>query len=248
MDYRYELVCTTSFPTPGVARYRLRSEKFGVSFLLSRDLRGKTAVDIGANWGIYSYWMHGHVGVEGHVIAFEPQPELAAHLRDLRDCFHLYRLELAERGLSSKDGELTLRRPKTHWVGACFEALGRDRGDLDLITANVTTLDGYFENHSARPISFIKCDVEGHEYHVFRGGHRVLMEDRPDLVFECHAAENPQCKVFSYLMSLDYEGYCFFHGGFAPVTDYGSLRPRRHKKALRDFVFVPKESKLALNA
>ena len=57
-------------------RYRLRSEKFGVSFLLSRDLTGKTAVDIGANWGIYSYWMHGLVGAEGHVIAFEPQPEL----------------------------------------------------------------------------------------------------------------------------------------------------------------------------
>lgn len=39
-------------------RYRLRSEKAAVAFLMSRQLAGKTVVDIGANIGIYSYWMH----------------------------------------------------------------------------------------------------------------------------------------------------------------------------------------------
>jgi FkbM family methyltransferase len=226
-------------------RYRLRSEKFGVSFLLSRDLAGKTAVDIGANFGIYSYWMHGRVGAEGHVIAFEPQPELADHLRDLRDCFRLDRLEIAAMGLSSNEGALTLRRPKSHWGGASFEEPGQTSGDVDLITANVTTLDAYFDRHRARPIRFIKCDVEGHEYHVFRGGERILGEDRPDLLFECHDGRSSQCKVFSYLADLDYEGYCFSGGGFAPVADYASLRPRMHPKALVDFVFVPRERSLA---
>jgi FkbM family methyltransferase len=222
-------------------RYRLRAEKFGVAFLLSRDLAGKTAVDIGAHWGVYSYWMHRLVGAQGHVIAFEPQPELAAHLRDLRDCFRLRRLEIAEMGVSSEIGERTLRRPKTHWGGAGFEGKGEDGRDLDLIRTRVTTLDDYFENHPACPIRFIKCDVEGHEHPVFRGSRRVLTEDRPDLLFECLDGGNPRCEVFSYLTSLEYAGYCFFDGGLAPVADYASLLPGMHRRARVDFVFLPRE-------
>ncbi len=222
-------------------RYRLISEKFGISFLLSRDLTGKTAVDIGSNLGIYSYWIHAQVGKKGTVVAFEPQQELATYLKDLRDYFSLHRLQIAEMGLSSENGERVLQRPRTHWGGASFEDIGELHNDLDMITSRVTTLDDYFADHPARPISFIKCDVEGHEYHVFQGGRRVLLEDRPDLLFECHDAKNPKCRVFSYLTSLDYMGYCFYRGGFAPVSDYGSLRSSMHKKAMCDFVFVPKE-------
>jgi FkbM family methyltransferase len=222
-------------------RYRLKSEKFGVSFLRSRDLKGRTAVDIGANLGIYSYWMCRCVGEEGHVIGFEPQPELAAHLKNLRETFRLHRLEIAEVGLSSRESELTLRRPKAHWGGASFEAQWTDASTYDLLPVKVTTLDAYLENHAARPIAFVKCDVEGHEYHVFRGGQNILAKDRPDLLFECHHAEDPDCDVFSYLNVLDYEGYCFFRGGRAPVAEYRSLRSRIHRSALVDFVFAPKE-------
>jgi FkbM family methyltransferase len=222
-------------------RYRLRTEKFAMSFLLARDLRGKTALDIGANQGIYSYWMSRCVGPEGRVIAFEPQPELAAHLRDLRDSFRLRNLEIAEAGLSSRDAELTLRRPKAQWGGASLESYADDARAFDFIPVKVTTIDGYFANHPARPIAFIKCDAENHEHHVFRGGHRILTEDRPDLLFECHGASDPRCEAFAELRTLGYEGYCFFGGGLAPVADYASLRPRMHPKALVDFVFLPAE-------
>ncbi len=36
-------------------RFRLYADTYGTSFLLSRELEGKTAVDIGANRGVYSY-------------------------------------------------------------------------------------------------------------------------------------------------------------------------------------------------
>ena len=176
------------------------------------------------------------------MIAFEPQPELVEHLRSLRERFRLRRLEIVNMGLSSQTGELTLRRPRTHWGGASFEPQYEARRDTESIRSSVTTLDYFFEDHPHRPVRFIKCDVECHEYHVFRGGRQVLLEDRPELLFECHDGSNPDCAVFSYLKDLDYEGYCFFEKGLAPVSDYASLRPRMHKKALVDFVFLPKES------
>ena len=229
-------------------RYRLRSEKFGISYLLSRDLRGKTAIDIGANRGIYSYWMCRCVRDHGHVIAFEPQPELVEQLDDLRHVFGLRNLEIAGVGLSSRETSMTLRRPKDHWGGASLEPRVDDSVAYDRVPVKVTTLDAYSADHPRRPFAFIKCDVEGHEHDVFRGARAILLEDRPDLLFECFQATEPQCEVFSLLQSLDYEGYCFFENGFAPISEYRALRPRLHKKAMTDFVFVPKERPLLRSA
>lgn len=226
-------------------RYRLRTERFPLSFLLSRDLEGTTAIDIGANRGIYSYWLHRRVGSTGRVIAFEPQPELQTHLAELRDSFGLTRLEIAGVGLSSECGELTLRRRRSHWGGASFDLHREERDDLEAIPVEVTTLDAYLQRRAIdAPVRFIKCDIEGHELPALRGSARTLAEDRPDVLFECHDAANPDCTVFSFLRSLDYEGFCFVGNGLAPVSEYAALRSRIHRKALADFVFLPRERAL----
>lgn len=219
-------------------RYRLRSEKAAVQFLMSRELSGKTMVDIGANIGIYCYWMHKKVGRDGAVIAFEPQAVLSTQLLALRRHFKLQRLEIVNLGLSSASGIRELRRPRAHWGGASLEPLN---GDTDILQVRVTTLDEYLDRHPARPVSFIKCDVEGHEHHVFQGAKSVLTEDRPDLLFECFDVGSRDCKVLSLLNSLDYAGFCFYRGGLAPISEYRSIRHLMHKRARVDFAFVPLE-------
>jgi FkbM family methyltransferase len=227
-------------------RYRLKDEEFGLSFLRSHNFENQTIVDIGANQGIFSYWMHLLVGSAGRVVAFEPQADMVRCLYDLKAAFGLNQLEIAPCGLSSQPGELVLRCPKGHSGGASFEWYSNRTEGIDTVTAEVTTLDRYFANHSARPIRFIKCDVEGHELQVFQGGQRLLTEDRPELLFECSHPGVPECPVFTYLQSLGYEGYCFLRRGFAPVSDYRSLRSQLPRFAKRDFVFVPREKHQAL--
>ena len=61
-----------------------------------------------------------------------------------------------------------------------------------------------------KPISFIKCDVEGHEADVFYGAKKTLIEYMPDLLFECHRSEAEKGDLFNYLVDLGYTGY-FFH-------------------------------------
>jgi len=220
-------------------RYRLRSEKLGISFLLSRDLSGKTVVDIGANRGIYSYWMHKKVGSKGRVIAFEPQQELFDWLHQLKIEFGLHRLEIVNAGLSSTSGSQDLFRPQNHWGGASLQP--SEQKDVDTLLIKITRLDDYFHNHSDRPIGFIKCDVEGHEYEVFLGGEQVLLQDRPDLLFECYQEKDTECRTFKYLESLDYEGFCFSRQGLVPCSKYQTIRGSLHKHALSDFVFLPRE-------
>jgi precorrin-6B methylase 2 len=57
-------------------RYRYRTERLQIKTMMGLDLRGAMALDIGANKGIYCFWMIRAVGPSGNVIAFEPQLEM----------------------------------------------------------------------------------------------------------------------------------------------------------------------------
>jgi ubiquinone/menaquinone biosynthesis C-methylase UbiE len=49
-------------------RYRFRTEKLQIATMMRLKLRGATVLDIGANKGIYSFWLARAVGKSGRVI------------------------------------------------------------------------------------------------------------------------------------------------------------------------------------
>ena len=67
-------------------------------------------MDIGANRGIYTYWMSKKVGDRGRVISFEPQPELGDFLQDLKKSFKLNNVEIQNKGLSDEEGKFDIFR------------------------------------------------------------------------------------------------------------------------------------------
>lgn len=225
-------------------RYRLRTEKDEVKFLLSRRLAGQVVLDIGANRGVYSYWAHKKVGAQGQVYAFEPQPELNTYLHQLKQAFRLDRLQIVHTALSDTAGERSLLRPREQWGGASFELNDNAPSDVDTLQVPVTTLDTYFVNQQRRPIRFIKCDVEGHELEVFRGGENLLREDHPELLFECHDRYVEDGAIFEFLGNLNYDGFFFAHGQLQPVSEYTRIRPTLPNTFL-NFVFLPQRKAAA---
>jgi len=217
-------------------RYRLNTERDEVCFLLAQDLRGKTVVDIGANTGIYSYWMHKKVGPSGHVIGFEPQSEMIEHLHKVRDAFKMKNLEIAPTGLSSTIGTVTLNREMNHLGGASisFDLPNAD----DSITIPITTLDDYFANHRAGAISFIKCDVEGHEDEVISGGMKILDRDHPTLLIECHNGVVDQSPIFENLYQIGYTASFFYKRSLRPIAELDGIRSKIEKPFL-NYVFLP---------
>src|SRR5919198_1164815 len=140
---------------------------------------GDVALDVGARWGTYTALLAKHVGPAGLVHAFEPNRQHARALRTIGQAsrnvqVHSFALsdeagaaELHIPVLSGRrsDGRASLARPAgTHWT------VGIERRRLD---------DLRFER-----IDFIKCDVEGHELRVLRGGEATLRRLRPLLLVE----------------------------------------------------------------
>jgi FkbM family methyltransferase len=202
----------------------------------SFDLRGATVVDVGANRGIYSYWMHRAARPNGHVIAFEPQPELVTYLQDLKASFALDRLSIVAAGLSSRPGTAQLVRPKTHWGGASLDLDPRE--DTDLIEIEIQTLDDYFESSDVRPVRFIKADIQDHEYECFVGGERLLREDRPALLFE--SEDTKIARIVPFLESLDYRVSFLTDEGRVPFERLAGLRETIQAPYL-NYVAVPAE-------
>ena len=196
---------------------------------------GQSVIDIGANKGAYTYWLQKAVGPLGHVFAFEPQPELADLLRAQERSFGWTNTQIINAALSTSQGRMELFQPAEHPLGgATLEK--HDEADGTRIEVRVERLDDYLDHwQKARPISFIKCDVEGHELNVFRGGERLLTKDRPILMFECHLPQSDE--LFEYLQSLGYfGGYAFINRRAVPFENFrweGEL-----KNYLGNFAFV----------
>ena len=213
-------------------RYRLRTERGSIGFLLQQRLSGAVVLDVGANLGIYSYWMHKAVGAGGTVIAFEPQPELARHLVDLKHAFTLTNLEIVNKGLSSTAGRAQLYRPEP---GSGAGSLHVKPAAWRCVDIELVTLDTWYD--SPRPVRFIKCDVEGHEYEVLLGGRRILERDRPTLLLEIHHAEAKKGDIAGSLADLGYQGF-FFHGAErVSFAQFARFPYRKSSESHRNYVF-----------
>jgi FkbM family methyltransferase len=144
---------------------------------VSRFLRpGMTAIDIGANFGIYSLTMARRTGPDGRVFAYEPGTEARAHLQHSRDLNGLAGLEIGEAALSDRVGEGCLS-----FASAEYRALTAE-GDGDGV--QVTTLDHERTVHRWTAIDFIKIDAEGEEERILAGGRGCLSDFSPLVMFE----------------------------------------------------------------
>ena len=232
-------------------RYRFKSERPSIEFLMHRDLSGATILDIGANFGVYSYYMSKAAGPDGRLLAFEPQPELGVHLDAVKETYHLNNLTIVKQGLSSSSRILKMRRSAPGSGGASFHY--ESAKNLEELDVPVTTIDEYFSAKGNSPISFIKCDVEEHELEVFRGGEQTLLKYMPTLLFECHDTEATGGELFSYLTSLGYDGFFFFvtpadhqsllrnnKGKYLHYSKFGDYPYPRESVQHRNYIFMKK--------
>ncbi|HTH49927.1 MAG TPA: FkbM family methyltransferase [Candidatus Limnocylindria bacterium] len=210
---------------------RRRSEHAEITALLGLIQHGDTVLDLGAHKGSYLYWLRQAAGAEGRVLAFEPQPALAGYLRQVVQAMRWENVSIENQGVSERPGSLTLHVPGPAGSispGATFEPGIVAEANGQTAEVGVTTLDELFPAGSPPP-SFIKCDVEGHELAVFRGGERLLRTAGPALLFECearHLGSRPMSEVWDTLAGWGYTGEFFAPEGLRPVAEF---RPDLHQ-------------------
>jgi FkbM family methyltransferase len=138
---------------------------------------GMTAIDIGANLGVYSLPMARLVGPGGRVFAYEPGSEARALLERSREVNDLDNLEIIPAALSDSEREGHLGFAETSEV----RALGADGAGEPV---HITSLDIEGAARGWPSPDFIKIDAEGEEERIIAGGRRFFSIHSPLVMFE----------------------------------------------------------------
>tara|TARA_B110000438_G_scaffold87644_1_gene87127 strand:+ start:836 stop:1582 length:747 start_codon:yes stop_codon:yes gene_type:complete len=203
-------------------RYRLRTEKPEINFLLRHLRSGQVVLDIGAHKGAYTYWMSNRVGKSGHVYAFEPQPSLNQYLSGIAKRSKHQNIHIETMALSSKESETVMNIPGGKPSPSASLKVSGSNNDAQ-INVHTTTLDNFTLLRKLKSIDLIKCDVEGHELDILLGGKSVLERYKPVILLECEARHNgPEnvTAVFDFFTNLNYEGYFYDGSSFKKLDNF----------------------------
>ena len=159
--------------------------------LLLRE--GDTAIDVGANHGMWSLAFSKAVGSTGQVFAFEPVPFTFGTLEALVDRLGLENVETTMAGCSDEAGVFSMVIPE-QGAGASDDLqahLAEREGDspepaVHSVDCEVIRLDDALGDLES--VEMVKMDIEGAELKALRGARGIIERHLPVVVCEVNEA------------------------------------------------------------
>lgn len=212
-------------------RKRWKAQKRGETelSLLPLLVKGGVAVDVGANKGVYTYFLS---RLCHQVVAYEANPDLVTQLRR----YKLKGLDIRAKALSGETGETSFYIPLSSSGKRQnnIASLDAPNGKFDEIKVRRVRLD----DEGLSNISFIKIDVEGHELAVLRGAEKTILRDKPALLVEINGGpetDNAQ-EVFTLLARWNYIPLQHFKG---QLFHYSMLPAEHRRPRDRNYICLP---------
>lgn len=173
---------------------------------------GWLCIDAGANQGDFTYLMARMVGIEGAVLAFEPDREVFKQLQ--RNTEFLMNVQRRSEALYSSDGNATFHRTPTSGYSSFVNFADK----AESYQVDVRTLDTFLLSPHPR---FMKVDCEGADEHVLRGAEKILRKGVDCVIAEVHFQLLPQfgCSdrtMRDYMQELGYDCY-LLEKGYRPT-------------------------------
>jgi FkbM family methyltransferase len=212
---------------------------------------GAVCVDVGAEFGLYTWTLAGLVGPHGHVHAVEPQPGPAAFVDTSRRLLAARHVTVHRTALGAAAGSGSLSLPRRGLLpvhGRAFLTTGADGlgsnaefAHHDEVPVAVATLDELVADLALERLDLVKVDIEGAEVSLLAGAAKTLESFRPVLMLELedrHLARFGArvADVVDDLAGLDY----------LPRTWHGRWLPRRADDGRRNVLFLPAERVLTV--
>jgi len=207
-------------------------KKYPELFYLETLLKeGYTCIDIGANLGYYSTKMSKLVGKTGAVHAVEPVPLFYSIWK--KNTKGLSNTTLYPYALGENEGAVKMGMPEKDGIlhhGMTKVASSSDEQYVEFFDVEMKNPDILFSNIDK--IDFIKCDVEGYEFHVFSNFKNTLSKHRPTVQSELGGEENRK-NVIDLFSSLNYKTMLLKNGKLESASEEDRLT------ANQDFYFIP---------
>ena len=185
--------------------YKYRAYKYSknttpeLNIIHSISDNNKVSLDIGANLGLFTYFMSRS---SKKVYAFEPNPYPLEQLKNVVDS----NVEIVPIAIGDHDGVIKLSIPKNRkgWSsnGASIKNVELNEGIQ--YEVNIRKIDSL----EIKNIGLIKIDVEGAELGVLKGALKTIGNQKPNLIIEneINHTEAPEL-LFKFMKNIGYNAF-----------------------------------------
>jgi FkbM family methyltransferase len=179
-------------------------------------VRGGDVLDVGANIGYNTKLFAKYLSAGTRVHAFEPERWNADLLRGIcRKEIADGRVNAVESAVSSLPGTLHLELNPRHF--ADHRVTSARQSEREVVAVSAVQLDAFCREMNIARVSFVKIDVQGHEFEVLKGMDEVLATRlQGGVAFEVEQDSDRQSEVFRFMAE---RGFTLFQ-----IAKNGSLR------------------------
>lgn len=210
-----------------------------------------TFLDVGANEGWYTLNVKKSFA-NADVYSFEPSPITYDRLKRNLLLNDEKRDAVVNIGLYDRNDKLAFYYNKESSGASSFVNI-RDKADLEPIEVDVKRLDDWARENEIEKIDFIKCDVEGAELFVYRGGRELIEQNKPIIFSEMLRKWSAKFgytpnDIISFLGQFGYRCFvivnetqlreCLKVTEETVETNYFFLHETKHAKIIKEMVLI----------
>lgn len=189
----------------------IRKERVRVEELSAWIPQGATVLDVGAHFGYFAKEFARLYRGQCQVLCFEPVDYTRSILQIVVG--RMPNVKIFDEALADSDGEQEISIPikASGWIGPGLAHMGREES-RNFITQKIRLrrLDDVATEQGLKRLDFVKCDVEGAELLVFRGGIESLKHFHPTVLCEVHQTYTARMgytpdELFDFFFALGYQ-------------------------------------------
>jgi len=176
---------------------------------LHTQKQGITCLDIGSNIGYYATLESKLVGNRGKVICIEPSPINFQYLKKNLKLQMNSNTEAYNFACGDKDGNIKfLVSDSSNWSRVLEnEPIPIDDKTVKVIDVPIKKIDSFLNDFPETKIDLIRMDIEGYEFHAFKGMTKTIERFKPLLIIEIHKIFLGNRKTKELLSELKKNGY-----------------------------------------
>ena len=174
--------------------------------------------DIGANIGYFTVLFSKICGTKGEIHSFEPIPATFQKLLRSTECFDNVITNNMAAGDSVRLVDMYYNQNDCEKASLIIS----EEPCVEKVKVPVIALDSYFSESKLERLDFVKCDVEGFEYHAINGFKNTLIQYKPKLSIEVTISNEERARFFELLREIGYKNFNKILKGF-PKIDINDL-------------------------
>jgi FkbM family methyltransferase len=150
-------------------------------FVDSLNIEGFKCLDIGFNYGWWSWLFLKNIGKDGKVYAWEPNNFLYENYLAKWPLKNLVGYNYA---VSDKTGEQDFYVYSDKETDSAYNSLEKlgNREPKEIRKLQTRRLDDWWSEHGGPNVDFIKIDCEGHDLKILEGGRSLIETTRPSYI------------------------------------------------------------------